>query len=114
MTLTLDDQGIQHDWVFNISDYLVTGASTSVVMMNPHSGSTVTWNVGNGYVALGATNNFLGTILANQYISVGANTTVRHINTSCGMYSAASYVSTGAGAVVEGNCSNPPLGHQRF
>ena len=107
MTLTLDDQGVQHDWIFNIADYLVTGASTTVVIANSPGGSTVTWNVGNGYAALGATNNFLGAILANQYISVGANTTVRAINSSCGIYSAASYVSTGAGAVVEGNCNNP-------
>ena len=104
MTLTLDDQGVRHDWVFNIADYLVTGASTNVVMANKNPGSTVTWNVTNGYVALGATNKFLGTILANQYISVGAGTTVKKMNTSCGIYSAASYVSTGAGAVVEGSC----------
>ena len=107
ITLTLDDNGEQHDWTFNIADYLVTGASTTVVMANANSGSTVTWNVGNGYVALGATNNFLGAILANQYISIGANTTVKAINSSCGISSAASYVSTGAGAVVEGNCYNP-------
>jgi len=104
MTLTLNDQGAPHDWVFNIADYLVTGASTNVVMMNPHPDSTVTWNVTNGYVALGASNNFLGTILANQYISVGASATVKAINRSCGIYSAASYVSTGASAVVEGGC----------
>ncbi len=107
ITLTLDDQGVRNDWIFNIADYLVTGASTTVVLANSNSGSTVTWNVGNGYVALGATNNFLGAILANQYISVGANTTVKAINSSCGILSAASYVSTGAGAVVEGNCYNP-------
>jgi len=62
--LNLDDQGVRHDWVFNITDYLVTGASSKVVMSNRNAGSTLTWNVGNGYASLGASGNFLGTILA--------------------------------------------------
>jgi len=99
-TLTLDDQGNRHDWVFNITDYLVTGASSQVVMSNLHSGSTLTWNVAHGYAALGGAGTFLGTILANTYISVGASTSVAGMNGSCGIFSATSYVSTGAGSTV--------------
>jgi len=106
-TLTLDDQGARHDWVFNITDYLVTGASSKVVMSNLNSGSTLTWNVGNGYASLGASGDFLGTILAKTYIAVGASTVVSGMNGSCGIYSATSYVSTGANAVVGGNCTVP-------
>lgn len=99
-TLTLDDQNVRHDWVFNITDYLVTGASSKVLMNNMNSGSTLTWNVGNGYVSLGANSNFLGTILAKTYIAVGASTVVAGVNGSCGIYSATSYVSTGDGSIV--------------
>ena len=108
-TLTLDDQGVRHDWVFNITDYLVTGASSKVVMLNRNAGSTLTWNVGSGYASLGASGNFLGTILAKTYIAVGAGTVVSGLNSSCGIYSATSYVSTGDSAVVGGGCVTPTL-----
>ena len=108
MTLTLDDQNVRHDWVFNITDYLVTGASSKVVMSNANSGSTLTWNVGNGYASLGASSNFLGTILAKTYIAVGASAIVSGLNSSCGIYSATSYVSTGASADIGGGCVTPP------
>ena len=103
-TLVLDDQNVRHDWVFNITDYLVTGASSKVIMSNLNSGSTLTWNVANGYASLGASSNFLGTILAKTYIAVGASTVVASMNGSCGaVYSATSYVSTGDGSIVGGN-----------
>jgi len=102
--LTLDDQNVRHDWVFNIANYLVAGASSKVVMSNLNSGSTLTWNVGNGYASLGSSGQFLGTILAKTYVAVGANTVVSSLNSSCGIYSATSYVSTGFGAVVGGGC----------
>ena len=107
MTLTLDDQNVRHDWVFNITDYLVTGASSKVVMSNANSGSTLTWNVGSGYASLGASSNFMGTILAKTYIAVGASTVVSGFNSSCGIYSATSYVSTGASADIGGGCVVP-------
>ena len=69
-------------------------------MNNMNLGSTLTWNVGSGYVSLGANSNFLGTILAKTYIAVGASTVVAGVNGSCGIYSATSYVSTGDGSIV--------------
>ena len=102
-TLVLDDENNRHDWVFNITDYLVTGASSKVIMSNLNSGSTLTWNVANGYASLGASSNFLGTILAKTYIAVGASAVVASMNGSCGaIYSATSYVSTGDGSIVGG------------
>lgn len=107
-TLTLDDQGGRHDWVFNISDFLVTGASSTVIVANANPASTVTWNVKSGYASLGANSNFLGVIMARDYISVGADTDVAGFNASCGLYSASSYISTGNGASVgSSNCSAP-------
>ena len=61
------------------------------------------WNIG-GYASLGESSTFIGTILANTYISVGANTNVSGVGNSCGgLYSATSYVSTGDTAIVGGN-----------
>lgn len=98
--LTLDDQGIRQDWVFNITDYLVTGGSSIVEMANSNKDSTLTWNVDNGYTTLGANSVFTGTILSKTYISVGANASVSGFNNSCGIFSATSYVVTGAGSSV--------------
>lgn len=107
ITLTLDGQhkGNQ-SWVFNIEDYLVTGASTKIVLINSDASDSVIWNSG-GYASLGASATFIGTILAKDYISVGANTSVTGIGTSCGgIFSATSYVSAGDGARIGGNGCN--------
>lgn len=103
-TLFLDGQHLDNQyWVFNITDILTTGASTSIVLINAGSNSGVIWNTG-GYASLGASSTFIGTILANTYISVGANTNVSGVENSCGgLYSATSYVSTGDTAIVGGN-----------
>jgi predicted acyltransferase (DUF342 family) len=108
-TLTLDGQGLDNqEWVFNIGSYLTTGASTTIEVVNVGINASVYWNTV-GYAALGAGTatqqaNFVGTVLANTYVSVGANTTVNDIGTSCGaVYSETSFVSTGAGAVIGGN-----------
>lgn len=74
-------------WVFNIPTYLVTGDAAKIIIANAGAGATVMWNTGY-YTALGANTSFIGTILANQYISEGAGT-----NMVCGSTFAASYIS---------------------
>jgi hypothetical protein len=83
-TLTLDGQGLNDQfWVFNITDILATGASTNIVLLNGGLNNSVIWNTG-GYASLGANSNFLGTILADTYVSVGAHTDVTGVGGSCG------------------------------
>lgn len=106
--LTLDAQNMDNQtWIFNITDYLVTGASTSIQLINAGVGDSIFWNTG-GYAALGATSAFEGSIFAQTYISVGAGTTVIGVGRSCaGLYSATSYVSTGDGSVIDSQgCSS--------
>jgi|TARA_R110001583_G_scaffold305_6_gene2748 hypothetical protein len=56
------------------------------------------------YITSGDGSNVIGTLLANTYVAVGANSTVSDIGTSCGaVYSATSYVSTGDSFVIGGN-----------
>ena len=100
-TLTLDGQGLDNQtWIFNITDYLVTGASSTVKLINAGVGSSVFWNTG-GYASLGASSLFQGNIFAKTYISVGASTVVTGVGKSCGgIYSATSYISTGDSSVV--------------
>lgn len=99
-TLTLDGQNKPNQlWVFNIANILVTGASTKIDMINAGPGSAVIWNTG-GYASLGASSQFLGTILAQDYISVGANDLVSGSNSVCGQLLSRSYVSAGANAVI--------------
>jgi predicted acyltransferase (DUF342 family) len=108
--LILDGQGLDdQSWVFNIANYLVTGANTTVTMANAGMRNSILWNVG-GYTSLGADAFFLGTVLAQTYIAVGANTVVSGPDFSCGrVFSATSYVSVGAGAVVGGDgCEAAP------
>lgn len=102
-TLTLDGQGLDNQsWIFNIADYLVTGASSTIKLINAGADSSIFWNTG-GYAALGASSLFQGNIFAKTYISVGASTEVVGAGTSCGgIYSATSYVSTGDGSVIGG------------
>lgn len=104
ITLTLDGQNKgNQSWVFNIEDYFVTGASTRIVLINSDASDSVIWNSG-GYASLGASATFIGTILAKDYISVGARTSVTGAGNSCGgIFSATSYVSTGDGARIGGN-----------
>lgn len=106
-TLTLDGHGLDNQfWVFNITDILATGAATKIELINAGAGASVIWNTG-GYASLGANSTFLGTILSKDYTSVGALTNVTGVGSSCGsVYSATSYVSTGAGSKIgSGGCA---------
>lgn len=88
--------------VFNFADYLTTGASTKIVLINGGANDSTVWNTGS-YASLGANASFFGTALASSYVSVGAETNVAGIGASCGgLFSALSYVSAGAGAVIGG------------
>lgn len=94
--LNLDGGGAESPiWVFNIPTYLVTGANTEIKITNAGAGASVFWNTG-GYTSLGASTNFLGTILAGTYISQGAGA-----NLACGNTFAMSYISIPAGSDVK-------------
>ena len=99
--IKLDGHGLANQlWVFNIDTYLVTGAGTTVELINGGSGSSVIWNTG-GYTTLGAETAFLGTIFSKDYVTVAADVTVKGPNTSCGgIFSASSNVTMGATATV--------------
>jgi hypothetical protein len=99
--ITLDGGGLDNPvWVFNVSTYLVTGASTKVLIENAGANATILWNTG-GYTALGASTDFMGTVLSSAYISAGAGSTI-----SCGNTYAASYISMPAGANLQSsNCA---------
>ena len=103
-TLFLDGKGLDNQtWIFNIADYLVTGASSTIKLINAGKGDEIFWNSASGYVSLGASSSIQGTIFAKTYIAVGAHTTVTGVNNACGgVYSATSYVSTGDTAVIGG------------
>ncbi len=108
-TLTLDGQGKDDQtWVFNITDILATGAGTRIKLVNAGANAHVFWNTG-GYASLGADSSFLGTVLATDYISVGANANLANLlGSACGgLFSSTSYVSVGAGAKVgSGGCAS--------
>jgi hypothetical protein len=102
--ITLDAQGQDSVFRFNISSYLTFGAGSTVKVINTKDSSvTVIWNVTGGYVAVGAGANIVGDIFAKGYVSTGANSTLSGPGNNCGgsIYSATSYVSLGAGAKVQ-------------
>jgi hypothetical protein len=57
--------------VFNIGDILMMGAGSKIVMVNGANSDSVIWNAG-GYAKLDLDSSFLGTLLARDYINVGA------------------------------------------
>jgi predicted acyltransferase (DUF342 family) len=114
-TLTLQGDGsANQSWVFNIADILAFGGTTNVVMNNVGSNASVYWNSYNGHITSGDGADVVGTLLAKNYVAVGANATVSDIGTSCGaVYSATSYVSSGDSSIIGGNgcaaVSTPPV-----
>jgi hypothetical protein len=103
-TLTLDGQNKKDQyWVFNIGDIIKMGANSKIVMVNGANSDSVIWNAG-GYADFGAGSSFLGTLLAREYIHVGANALALGPGNSCGgLFSAKSYVSTGDAAKIGGD-----------
>jgi hypothetical protein len=110
--ITLTGDGTDQNWIFNIGNYMVLGAGVNIVLDNVGANSSVIWNVlgdstggaGLGYASLGAGVDFIGVVLANSYISVGATSAlVSGVGNSCGgLYSATGYVSIGATSEVGG------------
>lgn len=100
-TLVLDAQGKSNQsFVFNIGTSLTVGASASVKLINAGVNDTVYWNV-DGYTTIGASTDFTGTIISQDYISVGADTKLLNLNPFVGgLYSVTSYVVTGDNAEI--------------
>lgn len=97
-------------WIFNIADYIAFGGETKVKIVNGGANERVFWNVGSGYASSGDGAKIVGTILARDYVMVGANSTVKSSDGSCGgVFSQTSYVSTGANAIIGGEgCKSTP------
>jgi hypothetical protein len=103
VTLTFDAQNADSEFIFNISNFLAFGSGVNVVVINETSNTRVIWNVTGGFVSIGANANIVGTILARDYVSTGADSSVTGVGDYCGaVYSGTEYVSIGAGAVVGG------------
>ena len=112
IVLTLDAQGQDNaSFVFNFRDIFVTGANTTVNLINEGKNDHVIWNAygAGGYVAMGASTALMGPVLATTYIEVGASSILSGVDSSCGgVFSATSYVHGGASAQIGGaGCSFP-------
>jgi hypothetical protein len=110
-TITLDAEGQDSEFIFNIGNYLSFGADVQVIVVNSTANTSVVWNAPAGYITVGDGANIVGTILAQTHVVVGANSTLSGADSSCSgaVYSATSYVSVGAGATVGGigTCGAP-------
>ena len=71
-TLTLDGSGV---YIFQIGSTLTTASNSSVVLANGAAAGNVFWQVGSS-ATLGATNAFVGSILALASDTVGASTSI--------------------------------------
>jgi hypothetical protein len=101
VTITLDAENADSEFIFNIGSYLGFGAGVNVVVINGTDNTRVIWNATGGYISIGANANIVGTILARDYVSAGANASLTGVGDYCGsVYSGTSYVSIGAGATV--------------
>ncbi|MFT5810872.1 MAG: LruC domain-containing protein [Gammaproteobacteria bacterium] len=89
-TLTLDGEGVEGDFLFNIHNYLDFAAGSKVELINFTDNSKVIWNVigdavgSSGYVQAAANVSMRGFIFANGYVNTGANTTLFGVGDSCG------------------------------
>lgn len=105
-TITFDGQGnADQYWIINIANSLTTGANTKIIVINAPGSIDIFWNVG-GFSSLGATSKFAGNIIANSYVSIGANIVVDGLNAHCSsIASITSYITLGANSTVGGaNC----------
>jgi hypothetical protein len=101
VTITLDAEDEDSEFIFNIGSYLGFGAGVNVVVINGTDNTRVIWNATGGYISIGANANIVGTILARDYVSAGADASLTGVGDYCGsVYSGTSYVSIGAGATV--------------
>jgi hypothetical protein len=103
MTLTLDGEGVDGDFLFNIHNYLDFAAGANVELINFTDDSKIIWNVlGDntgtaGYFQAAAGANIRGFIFARGYVDTGADTTIFGVGNSCGgAVSRENYVGFGA------------------
>ena len=91
-TLTLDAQGDPNAvFIIKSASYLVTAASSTVVLINDAQAKNVFW-APQGYFTAGASSVFKGNVLATSYISIGASTAIEGR-----LFSQTSYVLFGTG-----------------
>jgi hypothetical protein len=103
MTLTLDGEGVDGDFLFNIHNYLDFAAGAKVELINFTDDSKIIWNVlGDntgtaGYFQAAAGANIRGFVFARGYVDTGADTTILGVGDSCGgAVSRENYVGFGA------------------
>jgi hypothetical protein len=114
-TLTLDGQGLDNaGWFFNIDNILAFGADATVQLSNVGTNAQVFWNVGSvaspgGYAILGAGADVIGIIIADSYVTLGADATVYGASPDNGNYGGvySPTVTMGANAVI-GSQLYPP------
>ena len=76
-TLTLDGQNDPDSvWVFQAGSTLTTGSGSSVVLINGANACNVFWQVGSS-ATLGTATSFVGTIMADQSITMDTGATLR-------------------------------------
>ena len=74
--LTLDFQDLSNQAiVFQIGSTLKSASASSVLIINPGSDDSVYWQVGTS-ATLGTTTDFVGSILADQSITLGNSATI--------------------------------------
>jgi hypothetical protein len=102
-TLTLDGQGIDGDFLFNIHNYLDFAAGAKLELINFTDDSKIIWNVlGDnvgtaGYFQAAAGATIRGFIFARGFVGTGADTTILGVGNSCGgAVSRENYVGFGA------------------
>jgi LruC domain-containing protein len=89
-TLTLDGQGVDGDFLFNIHNYLDFAAGAKVELINFTDDSLVIWNVigdavgAAGYMQAAADVSMRGFIFAKGYVNTGARTTLYGVGNSFG------------------------------
>ena len=103
ITLTLDGQGVDGDFLFNIHNYLDFAADANVELINFTDNSKIIWNVlGDntgtaGYFQAAERANIRGFVFARGYVDTGAYTTIFGVGNSCGgAVSRQDYVGFGA------------------
>ncbi|MFT5504406.1 MAG: LruC domain-containing protein [Gammaproteobacteria bacterium] len=106
-TLTLDGQGVDGDFLFNIHNYLDFAAGSKVELINFTDNSKVIWNVigdavgSSGYMQAAADVSMRGFIFAKGYVNTGDRTTLYGVGNSCGgAVSANNYVLFGADNII--------------
>jgi LruC domain-containing protein len=106
-TLTLDGQGVDGDFLFNIHNYLDFAAGSKVELINFTDNSKVIWNVigdavgSSGYMQAAADVSIRGFIFAKGYVNTGDRTTLYGVGNSCGgAVSANNYVLFGADNII--------------